>query len=67
MSERIVAEPRWPMTLAVVFVIVLTAGLKERLSVAPRWVFPAGMAILDANWSGEPWKKIGQSGSFHIS
>jgi uncharacterized membrane protein len=46
MSERIVAEPRWPMTFAVVFVIVLTAGLKERLSVAPRWVFPAGMAIL---------------------
>jgi hypothetical protein len=45
MSE-VRGEPRWPMTLAVVFVIVITWGLKERLSVAPRWAFPAGMAVL---------------------
>ena len=46
MSERIVGEPRWPMTLAVVSVISLTMALPERLTSGPRWIFPAGMAIL---------------------
>ena len=39
-------EPRWPMTLAVVFVIVLTSLLPERLSPLPPWVFPSLLTIL---------------------
>lgn len=39
-------EPRWPMTLAVVIVIVLISALPERLSPLPRWVFPSALTIL---------------------
>jgi len=39
-------EPRWPMTLAVVVVIVLIGALPERLSPLPRWVFPSALTIL---------------------
>jgi hypothetical protein len=39
-------EPRWPMTLAVVVVIVLISALPERLSPLPRWVFPSALTIL---------------------
>lgn len=39
-------EPRWPMTLAVVFVIVLTSLLPGRLSPLPTWVFPSVLTIL---------------------
>jgi hypothetical protein len=34
------------MAIAVVSVIALTLALPERLTVVPRWVFPAGMAVL---------------------
>jgi len=39
-------EPRWPMTLTVVFIIVLISLLPERLSVLPKWVFPSALTIL---------------------
>ena len=39
-------EPRWPMSLTVVFVIVLISLLPERLSTLPTWVFPSVLAIL---------------------
>src|SRR5262245_1863800 len=39
-------EPRWPMTLSVVFVIVVTASLPDRLSVADSWVLPTVMGVL---------------------
>jgi len=39
-------EPRWPMTLAVVSVIVLTSVLPDRLSALPTWVFPTVLTIL---------------------
>jgi len=39
-------EPRWPMTLAVVSVIILTGALPDRLTVLPTWVFPSIMTIL---------------------
>jgi hypothetical protein len=39
-------EPRWPMTLAVVSVIILTGALPDRLTVLPAWVFPSIMTIL---------------------
>jgi hypothetical protein len=39
-------EPRWPMTLAVVIVIILISLLPERLSPLPTWVFPSVLTIL---------------------
>jgi hypothetical protein len=39
-------EPRWPMSLTVVFVIVLISLLPERLSALPRWAFPSLLTIL---------------------
>src|SRR5262245_49355159 len=39
-------EPRWPMTLTVLIVIVLISALPERLSPLPRWVFPSALTIL---------------------
>jgi hypothetical protein len=44
--EEVHGEPRWPMTLAVVIVIVLISALPERLSPLPRWVFPSALTIL---------------------
>jgi hypothetical protein len=44
--EQVRGESRWPMAIAVVCVIALTSALPERLTVVPRWVFPAGMAAL---------------------
>jgi hypothetical protein len=38
-------EPRWPMTLTVVFVIVLII-LPDRLTPLPRWVFPGVLTVL---------------------
>jgi hypothetical protein len=39
-------EPRWPMTITVVFVIALISLLPERVTALPRWVFPSVLAIL---------------------
>jgi hypothetical protein len=39
-------EPRWPMTLTVMFVIVLISLLPDRLTPLPTWVFPGVLAVL---------------------
>lgn len=39
-------EPRWPMTIAVVFVIVLISFLPERVTALPTWVFPSVLTVL---------------------
>lgn len=46
MSERIVGEPRWPMTLAVVVVIAITTALPGRMIAAPHWILPGGLLVL---------------------
>ena len=44
--DEVRGEPRWPMSLAVVFVIVLIALLPERVTSLPRWAFPGVLMIL---------------------
>jgi hypothetical protein len=42
------------MAIAVVCFIALTLALPERLTVVPRWVLPAGMALLVALVATDP-------------
>ena len=44
--DEVRGEPRWPMSLAVVFVIVLILLLPERATSLPKWAFPGLLTIL---------------------
>ena len=46
--DEVRGEPRWPMSLAIVFVIVLIILLPERATSLPKWAFVMALAVLNA-------------------